>query len=112
MSAFQEAWARLTEEQREHVNKTAKRNRMTPGEVFRDWPEMFAPARALPPEIEEQVKANLADQQFRKRVRAELRGMYGAWGMSKDELADLLGDEAIILRAEVEAAKRLARGGR
>lgn len=71
-----------------------------------------SPARSLPPEIEEQVKANLADQRHRARVRNELRGSYGAWALGPEETASLLESEAQILRANAEADRRRSRGGK
>lgn len=58
------------------------------------------------------MSENMKALQHRARIKAELRGFYGAWGLSPYEAADILENEAMNLRSDAEKAKRLARGGR
>lgn len=69
--------------------------------------------RALPAEVESLIAEASADRLVRARVRAELRGLYAASGMSRRALAELLENEAGLLKAaDAEDLRRERRAGR
>jgi len=68
--------------------------------------------RRLPKDIEAAVKANLADQEYRAKIRALLRGEVAAWGLAPEAAADLLIGEGERLKSEAEAELRKRRGRR
>lgn len=61
-------------------------------------------------DVDPMMSENMKHLLLRERIKAELRGYYGAWGLSPYEAADILENEAMNLRSEAEKAKRLARG--
>ena len=73
---------------------------------------MRRPARTLPPEVTAAVDKNFADRELLAIIRAELRGSYGAWGLPRAQLAEVLESEAQRLKDEDAADRRRARGSR
>lgn len=65
--------------------------------------------RSLPPEVEEQVKANLDRAYARARARAEIDGLVASWDLDPLTAASLLEGAADRLRSEYEAQKRRGR---
>jgi hypothetical protein len=71
------------------------------------------PKRSQDRQVEEGGKVmseNMKRLNLLARIKTELRGYYGAWGLSPYEAADILENEAMNLRSDAEKAKKLARG--
>ena len=61
------------------------------------------------PDTDALCASAMAEMHLRKRIRAELRGSFAAYGLSKAQLVEILRAEADVLMGEIEADLRATR---